>query len=237
MRAEIQLRAILKFTYVSDTHVCTYVYTVVPSPTCVLYIGGVGKVLGVSIGLQNKRLALKPHNPPSSCSGQSSLALEYSFTHLALACLSIRYVMYPRSTLTPCPARLLLALPSPHSPSFLPSLLLRASRHVTDPTQVRKIKERHLRSNLHPYRAHVYTNTKTAYSIEPRALLGFFVQLSLPRLRAKLLLPKVYTHRVQFLKETTRHIQILKVSRKQLHAGDKSLCVYHAIEIIRMSTD
>lgn len=109
-------------TYPTHTYVRTYTWSV-PSPACVLYIGGVGKVLGVSIGLQNKRLALKPHNPPSPCSGQSSLALEYSFTHLALACLSIRYVMYPRSTLTPCPARLLLALPSPRSPSFLRSFL------------------------------------------------------------------------------------------------------------------
>lgn len=65
------------------------------------------KGLRVSIGLQNKRLALKSRKPPS-CSGQSSLALEYSLTHLALACLSIRYVMYPGSTLTSCNALFLL---------------------------------------------------------------------------------------------------------------------------------
>jgi len=123
-----------------------------------LYWRWSGKGLRVSIGLQNKRLALKPSTPPS-CSKQSSLALEYSFTHLALACLSIRYVMYPGSTPTSCIALFLLLsyLPFLSSP-FVP--LLCASRHVRShrPTQVRKIKERLLHPNLHPYRTRVYTS-------------------------------------------------------------------------------
>lgn len=127
---------------------------------CTLYRWS-GKGLRVSIGLQNKRLALKSRKPPPR-SGQSSLALEYSLTHLALACLSIRYVMYPRSTLTPYPVLLLLVPPT----SLVASLSVRIPRHVTIPGQVRKIKERPFRPNLHSYRTCVYVLAKIRYPIE-----------------------------------------------------------------------
>lgn len=135
----------MKFTYVSGVH-SVYLLACVP-------------ILAVewerSWGLYwiTEQAASTQAPQPPSCSGQSSLALEYSLTHLALACLSIRYVMYPGSTLTSCIALFLLSFL--RSPS-VPLPLLCASRHVT--TQVRKIKERLLRPNLHPYRARASTN-------------------------------------------------------------------------------
>lgn len=149
-----QTRRILKFTYVFDVHsVHLPIYRRV-----YLYRQWSEKGLRVSIGLQNKRLALKLRNPHRLAPRQSSLALEYSLTHLALACLSIRYVMYPGSTLTSC----LALLPSVVSHSSVSLRFFSAPSCVAATWPSHAGKENKgaalLRPNLHPYRTCVYTS-------------------------------------------------------------------------------
>lgn len=85
-----RLDAILKFAYagIGEGHIQKLAMCTNIEPS--------GKGLRFSIGLQNKRLALKPPQSPP-CLWQSSLASEYSFTYPTLARLSIRCVVYPRS--------------------------------------------------------------------------------------------------------------------------------------------